>query len=328
MADQISTLPHNHQHFPGAMSTAEELLFFDEINDDDVVNGMIEELSGDITAGNQSADSPQFFAVNENSSNETAEFAGFPPPPAFGNPARIPVWPAPPSPYSCSCCQTLRDIFHVNGCLVLKLGIHGRVGHISHAVLERYGSRQTSQNHEYYMFDFCNESLVNVKQFLIEYCNDRTLEGYTMLQDPLSTFYDALLTGFLHHQTSSLGNSQTSHESREDEEGDANGVTPPKSHVASQRERAGKMRLRDLAKYFHLPINDAAKEMKLCPSAIKSVCRKEGLNRWPHRKIKSIQNEIAKVSRSISSAGGTERSRLVVEMQRLEGELAAFYQEK
>ncbi|XP_047971864.1 uncharacterized protein LOC125214764 [Salvia hispanica] len=332
MADQISALPHNHQPFP----TAEQLQFLDEINYDgadnpsldDLIDGMLEDLSG---GGNQSTDdSPQLHSANENSSHGSAQFAGFPPQPVFGNPVRIPVWPVPPAPHSCSCCQTLRDIFHVNGCQVFKLGIHGRLGIISHAVLERYDNNQTSQNHEFYMFDFCNESMDNVKQFLIQYCNERALEGCTMLQDPLSTFYDALLTGYLHQQTSSPGNNNAGQEIPEDEEEqeDANGVNPPKSYIASQRERAGKMKLKDLAKYFHLPINDAAKEMKLCASAIKGICRKEGLERWPYRKIKSLKNEIAKVSNSISSAGGAERSRLVGEKQRLEGELAAFYQEK
>ena len=45
------------------------------------------------------------------------------------------------------------------------------------------------------------------------------------------------------------------------------------------------MKLKDLAKYFHLPIDDAAKEMKLCASAIKGICRKEGMERWPYRKV-------------------------------------------
>ncbi|XP_057799781.1 uncharacterized protein LOC131015414 [Salvia miltiorrhiza] len=332
MADQISVAPqHNHQHATGAISSVEQLLFLDDDDGgrgnpllDDVVNGMIEEMSGDANYG---TNSPQFCSVHENAvSNQTAQFADIPPPPAFGNPMRVPVWPVPPSPYSCSCCQTLREIFHVNGSRVLKLGIHGRLWHISHAVLERFDSKSSPENHEYYMFDFCNESIGNVKQFLIQYCNDRKLEGFIMLQDPLSNFYDALCTGCFHHHQSLQGDGHEGEVSRLEEE--ANGVRLPKSYIASQRERAGKMRLRDLAKYFHLPINAAAKEMKLCPSAIKSVCRKEGLKRWPHRKIKSIKNEIAKMSKNINSADGSEKSRLAIEMQRLERELGAFYQEK
>lgn len=55
--------------------------------------------------------------------------------------------------------------------------------------------------------------------------------------------------------------------------------------MVEQRERAGKLKLRDLAEYFHLPISAASKEMNICASAIKKICRKEGLSRWPHRKV-------------------------------------------
>ncbi|KAG6409534.1 hypothetical protein SASPL_127574 [Salvia splendens] len=285
MVDQISSVPHNHQLFP----TAEQLQFLDEINDDGIggnnpsLDDLIHGMLQELTGGNITAANLSTDSPQFHSANENSRF-------------------------------------YLKFDRVFKLGIHGRLGIISHAVLERYDNNQTSQNHDYYMFDFCSGSMDNVKQFLIQYCNERALEGCAMLQDPLSTFYDALLTGFPHQQTSSLGNNHAGQEIPEDEEEDANGLNPPKSYVASQRERAGKMKLKDLGKYFHLPLNEAAKEMKLCASAM----QKGRLG-----KIKSLQNEIAKVSKSISSAGGAERSRLVLEkQQRLEGELAAFYQDK
>lgn len=33
----------------------------------------------------------------------------------FGNPVPLPVWPAPPVPFTCSCCQVLREIIHTKG---------------------------------------------------------------------------------------------------------------------------------------------------------------------------------------------------------------------
>lgn len=78
---------------------------------DDVVNGMMEEMGG-AAAGNQF---PDIRFVDVNASDETTQFGDTPPPPAFGNPTRIPVWPVPATPYSCSCCQTLREFCHVNG---------------------------------------------------------------------------------------------------------------------------------------------------------------------------------------------------------------------
>lgn len=44
-------------------------------------------------------------------------------------------------------------------------------------------------------FSFWNKSISCVKQFLIKYCDDRRREGYIVLQDPLSSFYEALCIG-------------------------------------------------------------------------------------------------------------------------------------
>eukprot|EP01133_Synstelium_polycarpum_P012377 gene12377-14522_t len=51
--------------------------------------------------------------------------------------------------------------------------------------------------------------------------------------------------------------------------------------------------LQFLSKYFHLPINDVAKEIGVCATVLKKICRKNGIPRWPHRKIKSIDKMIS-----------------------------------
>lgn len=43
--------------------------------------------------------------------------------------------------------------------------------------------------------------------------------------------------------------------------------------------------LETLSKYFHLPINDVAKELGVCATVLKKICRKNGIPRWPHRKV-------------------------------------------
>jgi len=48
-----------------------------------------------------------------------------------------------------------------------------------------------------------------------------------------------------------------------------------------------------LAKYFHLPINDVAKELGVCATVLKKICRKNGIPRWPHRKIKSLDKMVS-----------------------------------
>eukprot|EP00240_Pyramimonas_obovata_P016288 CAMPEP_0118927046 /NCGR_PEP_ID=MMETSP1169-20130426/4615_1 /TAXON_ID=36882 /ORGANISM="Pyramimonas obovata, Strain CCMP722" /LENGTH=271 /DNA_ID=CAMNT_0006868737 /DNA_START=206 /DNA_END=1018 /DNA_ORIENTATION=- len=52
--------------------------------------------------------------------------------------------------------------------------------------------------------------------------------------------------------------------------------------------RKGKTDIQHIAQYFHLPINDAAKELGICLTVLKKICRRNGLKRWPHRKLKSI----------------------------------------
>ncbi|KAL0330660.1 UNVERIFIED_CONTAM: protein NLP1 [Sesamum angustifolium] len=339
MADQNANVPHN-QELMDAISSAEQLLMFDENQDDDplfhsFVDEMVQKPALNVL-GNYGTSDLTGIPLEENTFDQNRNSNDFPHNSAFGNPIRIPIWPVPPSPHTCSCCQTLREFFHVNGTHVLKLDVHGRLGLISHAVLERYNTDISSQtDHEYHMFDFSQESISSVKQFLVQYCDDRKREGYVMLQDPLSHFYNALCIGldsngsadadiFL-HQTS-RGNGQMNQEddiNQPEEEG--NEVRLSKSYIASQRERTGKMKLRDLVGYFHLPISTASKEMNICPSAIKSICRKEGLLRWPYRKIKSIEAKIAKKKQSLNSNDADERARALAEIQELRRKLANLY---
>ncbi|KAI3701809.1 hypothetical protein L6452_27166 [Arctium lappa] len=101
----------------------------------------------------------------------------------FGNPIQLSAWPLQVPPYTCSV-------------EITKFEVHGRLGVITHGVLEKYGvDLTTNQSHEYKMFNFCNESTSRVKQYLEEYCKDRKSNGYVMLQDPLSAFYEAVCVG-------------------------------------------------------------------------------------------------------------------------------------
>jgi len=56
----------------------------------------------------------------------------------------------------------------------------------------------------------------------------------------------------------------------------------------------------ELAKYFHLPINQVAKELGVCATILKKICRRNGIPRWPHRKIKSLDKMIANLEVNLS----------------------------
>ena len=48
-----------------------------------------------------------------------------------------------------------------------------------------------------------------------------------------------------------------------------------------------------MSHYFHLPIDEAAKRLNVGLSVFKQQCRDIGIQRWPYRKIKSLQTMIA-----------------------------------
>lgn len=95
---------------------------------------------------------------------------------------------------------------------------------------------------------------------------------------------------------------------------------PLRSSAAAQRERTGRLRMSDLAKHFHLPINAAAKELGICPTVLKKICRRNGMRRWPHRKIKSIERIIATLEQTIADGAGQgdEGIRMEIDMLRNE----------
>ena len=55
-----------------------------------------------------------------------------------------------------------------------------------------------------------------------------------------------------------------------------------------QREKSGRLQLHHLAEHFHLPINEAAAMLGICPTVLKKICRKLGMRRWPHRKVINV----------------------------------------
>jgi len=63
-----------------------------------------------------------------------------------------------------------------------------------------------------------------------------------------------------------------------------------------------------LAKYFHLPINQVAKELGVCATILKKICRKNGIPRWPHRKIKSLEKMIQNLQRNLEKNPQDQRN--------------------
>ncbi|KAJ6994608.1 hypothetical protein D5086_013640 [Populus alba] len=247
----------------------------------------------------------------------------------------IAVWPPEPVPFQCTFCQVLREIIHTDGNYTTKLEIHGRMGIICHAILENR-DHVTAIHPQYYMFDFCKKSLENVKEFLQKYCDDRRQAGFIMVQDPHSFFYEALCVGYdwtddlqfdVFHDPSpsnsdlQAGTSTGERQATNQGEGEIETERTTRSNLALQRERAGRLKLDDFRQYFHLPIEDAARRLHLCPTVVKKICRKFGMTRWPHRKIKSIHRQLTDLQVLLNSSDAEERARAQVETMRLQGEI-------
>ncbi|KAL6633555.1 hypothetical protein ACP70R_026226 [Stipagrostis hirtigluma subsp. patula] len=50
-----------------------------------------------------------------------------------------------------------------------------------------------------------------------------------------------------------------------------------------------------VSRHFSMPIKQAAKELNVGVTLLKSRCRELGISRWPHRKVKSMQRLIETV---------------------------------
>ncbi|XP_009608942.1 uncharacterized protein [Nicotiana tomentosiformis] len=258
----------------------------------------------------------------------------------FENKSHVSVWPVSSSTSMCTNnCQILREITHSNGLQISKLNIYGTLGRISHAVLEKYTSDFSSQSHESpQIFDFSKDSTSSVKQFLVQYFEACKLEGYILLQDPLCDFYEALGVGsddgdildidslLQLSPTISRDCQMNQQEMKNESEANCNDMRHEKIPLSAQRERTGKLRLKDFAGYLHLPIEIAAKKLNICPTVMKKVCRRDGLLRWPYRKIKSIKRKISKREKSLSSSDVEERASAKAEIAKLEEELAKNFE--
>ncbi|XP_028807013.1 uncharacterized protein LOC114761909 [Neltuma alba] len=240
----------------------------------------------------------------------------------FPEVSQLQYWPENPVPFLCSCCQVLREIIHTNGIKFSKLEIHGRLGVISHAILRQNISVGSSGDQQIHMLDFCRKSMEDVKNFLRQYCAEKNAAGYFTVQDPLSAYYEALCIGMEWNEDLNdefLGTYADNSGAASDETEDMDRTA--RASLSTQRERAGKMKLSDFRDVFHLPIEEAARQVNLCPTVVKKICRKEGLARWPHRKIKSIERKINILRGTLNSAEAASRAQTEAEIERLKGEM-------
>lgn len=83
-------------------------------------------------------------------------------------------------------------------------------------------------------------------------------------------------------------------------------ASSPRSGRKSTRGQS-RIEFERLSQFFHVPINEAAKGLGVCATVLKKVCRKHGIPRWPHRKIKKIDTMLAMLEISASKSSSDPR---------------------
>ncbi|KAI9118475.1 hypothetical protein K1719_010807 [Acacia pycnantha] len=263
-------------------------------------------------------------------------------PQQINNQSSTTLWPNSPIPLSCTFCQVLREIVYTDGVLLVsRLQIHGKPGIISHALLYQKpdagssSAQQQQQQPPFQIIDFTNKNMYQIKAFVARHCLNQNSMGYFMLPDSLSLYYETLCCGldwaedFKYDPTDQNPDDDNSGEKtgmeQEVKAGDDMKAETSDTCLAEQRERVEKMKLSDMRDVFGLPIQKAAKRMKLCPTQMKKICRKQGLERWPRRKVKCIERQISILKRALESEqGAATRAQTEAEIEKLEKDLVRY----
>jgi hypothetical protein len=79
------------------------------------------------------------------------------------------------------------------------------------------------------------------------------------------------------------------------------------------------VKIDELSQYFHLPEKAVAKQLGVCLTSLKKICRQNGITRWPYRKLKSLDKKINKIENALTNTAEDPSAMLVKwEMLKLE----------
>ncbi|CAH8316602.1 unnamed protein product [Eruca vesicaria subsp. sativa] len=206
--------------------------------------------------------------------------------------------------FLCTYCNLLRQLVHANGQEMMRLDLYGGIGYFCHAIIEtrRFDGSNELHYQTYHLMDLKME---DVKTFIEEYCAAREACGYVITQDTNADFYQAMNACTTSSQTliSTLPPRSDIPMSLAMASEEALNVpcAPPASKrrprrqtfLAAQRIRTRNLTVKDMSQLFDLPIEEAARRLRICTTAVKKICRRGEVYRWPRRKLKSLREKVA-----------------------------------
>ena len=82
----------------------------------------------------------------------------------------------------------------------------------------------------------------------------------------------------------------------------------PRSRSPTTNRHTPTVRLDDLRACFNMPIAAVAQKFGICATLLKKICRRYGIQRWPHRQIRSLQRSIGVLREALYDAKGAANS--------------------
>ncbi|ETO73723.1 hypothetical protein F444_10340 [Phytophthora nicotianae P1976] len=109
-------------------------------------------------------------------------------------------------------------------------------------------------------------------------------------------------------------------------------VAPPTRAVTATPRGSSKrygpvVQLEDLRECFNMPIAAVARKFGICATLLKKICRRHGIQRWPHRQIRSLQKSIDMLRESLSVAKGTNKEYIAKKIAAFEYTLECIMQD-
>ncbi|RWW76286.1 hypothetical protein BHE74_00015634 [Ensete ventricosum] len=219
-----------------------------------------------------------------------------------------------PGQLDCTNCCVLRELVHSNGTHNVKVVVHGGPGFFTHAIFEIEHQGEMGQQ---------GTTGAWVEGFLKMYIMLLDADGSVIMQDTATAYYNTLCDGV---KTELPDYSIMESWLQTTEQAPGTVLTENTSlSIEAEAPIVASTRAKIKTGLAAQVINNAAKRLKLCSTAIKHACRRNGVARWPSRKIKSIDRQIAILERQLLGSSHEVILEKINEIEKLKAKKERLY---